>query len=189
MGFAICASLVEEMGQIMEDDNYLVVVQLRTGNNFLKTGVSQVLKHVRPLSVKHYQLLVVYIPREQIPEVLVTQSLSTSMGFIIDSPHVKVQRCGFRIVYQEDIQGFADTIIQCMQREDSLKSRQKLVVEEWIQLIRLQGAHLERMTKQDSRTPREKYFDLYSQKYRNWVSLLHIHNYTDFFFSSFYHFY
>ncbi|XP_024172352.1 TMV resistance protein N-like [Rosa chinensis] len=173
MGFAIYASLVEEVGQTMEKDNYWVRVFVtpRTGDKF-RLGVARVLKHVRPLSEEHHQLLVIYIPRAQIPEVLFTQTLTTAMDFYIkisDSAHVKVQTCGFRIVYQEDIQGFADTIIRCMQREDSLKSHNKLVVEQWIRLIRWQGAlNLERMTEHDSRTPREKQFQLHLQKYRNW---------------------
>ncbi|KAM5575900.1 TMV resistance protein N [Rosa sericea] len=161
MGFAIYASLVEEVGQTMKEDNYWVVVTL------FGTNVAQKLKHVRPLSEKHHQLFVTYIPRAQMSEVLFTQTLKTAMSIVVDSPHVKVQRYGFRIVYQEDIQGFADTIIRCMQRADSLESHDKLVVEDWIKLIRLQGAHLERMTERDSRTPREKYFELHSQKYRN----------------------
>ncbi|KAM5575898.1 hypothetical protein ABKV19_014707 [Rosa sericea] len=165
MGFAIYTSLVEEVGQTMKEDNYQVHVILRSGDKSA-TGVAPVLKHVSPLSEDHHQLLVIYIPRAEILEVL-----TTAMDLYImieDSHHVKVQRCGFRIVYQEDMQGFADAIIQCMQREDSLEFHDKLVVEEWIQLIRLQGAHLERMTERDSRTPREKYFELHSRKYRNW---------------------
>ncbi|KAM5575904.1 hypothetical protein ABKV19_014712 [Rosa sericea] len=177
MGFAIYASLVEEVGQTMKEDNYQVSVLLGTGDKF-GTGVSRVLKHVRPLSEEHHQLLVIYIPRAEIPEALFTQTLTTAMNFYIlisDSPHVKAQRFGFRIVYREDIQGFADTIIHCMQREDSLESHDKSVVEAWIQLIRLQGAHIEGMKEPDSRTPREKYFELHSRKYRNLVSLSHIY--------------
>ncbi|XP_062027383.1 TMV resistance protein N-like [Rosa rugosa] len=165
MGFAMCASLVEEVGQTMKEDNYWVIVKL------FGTGMAQVLKHVRPLSEEHHQLLVIYIPRAQIPEVSFTQTLKTEMdiGIEVHSPHVKVQRSGLRSVYQEDIQGFADTIIWCMQREDSLKSYDKLVVKEWINLIQLQGAlSLERVTERDSRTPWEKYFELHSRKYRNW---------------------
>ncbi|KAM5574750.1 hypothetical protein ABKV19_013941 [Rosa sericea] len=175
MGFAICASLVEEVGQTMKNDSYRVHVILRTGD---KSGMSVagVFGHARPLSEERHQLLIIYIPRAQTPEVLLTQTLTSAMDFYIsDSPYVKVQRCGFRIVYQEDIQGFADTIIRCMQKEDSLKFHDKFMVEEWIELIRLQGAHLERMTERDSRTPREKYFELHSRKYRNWVSLAHIY--------------
>ncbi|KAM5575889.1 hypothetical protein ABKV19_014699 [Rosa sericea] len=178
MGFAtcaslveeVCASLVEEVGQTMKQDNYQVYVTLTTGDKS-DTWKSRELKHVRPLSEEHHQLLLIYIPRAQIPEVLFTQTLTTTMDFCIkikDSPHVKVQRCGFRIVYQEDIQGFADTIIQCMQTEGSLKFYNKLMVEGWIKLIRLQGAHIEGMKERDSRTPREKYFELHSRKYRNW---------------------
>nr|XP_011457566.1 PREDICTED: uncharacterized protein LOC105349480 [Fragaria vesca subsp. vesca] len=47
-----------------------------------------------------------------------------------------------------------------MQRDDSLKSYDKLVVEKWMQLLRLQGARLERMTKRDSRTAQATF--------RNW---------------------
>ncbi|PRQ21570.1 putative P-loop containing nucleoside triphosphate hydrolase, leucine-rich repeat domain, L [Rosa chinensis] len=169
MGFAICASLAKEVGQTMKK-NYWVSGMVGARNS-LSTDVGQVHKHIRPLSEEHHQLLVFYIPRAQIPEALFTQTLTTTMYFyiIIHSPYVKVQRCGVRVVYQEDIQGFADTIILCMQREDSFESQNKLVVEEWIRLIQLQGApNLERMTKRDSRSPREKYFELHSRKYRNW---------------------
>ncbi|XP_004310270.1 PREDICTED: uncharacterized protein LOC101301643 [Fragaria vesca subsp. vesca] len=170
MGFAIFASLVEEVGQTIKEDNYLVQAILITGDKFV-TVVEQVFDHVEPLSEEHHHLLVIYIPAAQIPEELLTQTSSTALDFeimIVDSPHVKVHRCGFRIVYQEDIQGFSDTIIRCMQRDNSLESYDKLVVEEWIELIQWEGAHLTRMTERDSRTPREKYFDLRSRKYRYW---------------------
>ncbi|KAM5575893.1 TMV resistance protein N-like [Rosa sericea] len=169
MGFAIYASLVEEVGQTMKHDDYWVSVTLKTGDKS-STVAARVLKHFRPLSEEHHQLLVIHIPRAQIPEVLFTQTLTTAMdfGIMAHSPHVKAQRCGFRILYQEDMQGFADTIIRCMQRENSLEFHDKLVVKNWIKMIRLRGAHIEGMKERDSRTPREKYFELYSRKYRNW---------------------
>ncbi|XP_062025752.1 TMV resistance protein N-like [Rosa rugosa] len=170
MGFAIYASLVEEVGKTMNEAYYQLSVALKAGNKSLR--VYEELAQFRPLSEQHHKLLVIYIPRAQIPEVLFTQTLTTAMDFIIsfnDSPHVKIQTCGFRILYQEDIQGFADTIIRCVQRENSLESHDQLwVVEAWNQLIRLQGPHIEGMKERDSRTPREKYFELYSRKYRNW---------------------
>ncbi|KAK9901444.1 hypothetical protein M0R45_002128 [Rubus argutus] len=58
-----------------------------------------------------------------------------------------------------------------MQKQDSLKIYNKLMVEEWIKLIRLHGGHLEGMSnpkERDSITRREKDFELHSQKYRNW---------------------
>ncbi|XP_004310256.1 PREDICTED: uncharacterized protein LOC101295592 [Fragaria vesca subsp. vesca] len=157
MGFVIFASLVEEVGQTMKEDGYQVYVALSVRTMFLN------LEHIRPFTEEHHRLLVIYIPRAGIPE---ANAVNLVIG--ISTLHVKVQRCGFRIVYQEDLQGFADTIIRCMQREDSLKSYDKLVVGEWIRLIRLQGAHLERMTKRDSRSSRDNYFVIHSRKYRNW---------------------
>nr|XP_011457570.1 PREDICTED: uncharacterized protein LOC105349482 [Fragaria vesca subsp. vesca] len=47
-----------------------------------------------------------------------------------------------------------------MQREDSLKFYDKLVVGEWIRLLQLQGALLERMTERKSRTAQATF--------RNW---------------------
>nr|XP_004310272.2 PREDICTED: TMV resistance protein N-like isoform X2 [Fragaria vesca subsp. vesca] len=167
MGFAIHASLVEEVGQMVKEDNYRVVFTLRTCSDSRKT-VSRELKHVRPLSEEHHQLLVFYIPRALLSEVLFTQTLATTMDLdieiITESPHVKVQRFGFRIVYGEDIQGFSDTIIRCMQREDSLKYYDKLVVEKWIHLVCTccisRGARLERITERNSRTAQATF--------RNW---------------------
>ncbi|KAM5577832.1 hypothetical protein ABKV19_008258, partial [Rosa sericea] len=49
MGFAIYASLVEEVGETMKEDNYWVYVTLTTGDKSRKR-MSRELKHVRPLS-------------------------------------------------------------------------------------------------------------------------------------------
>ncbi|XP_004310264.1 PREDICTED: uncharacterized protein LOC101298965 [Fragaria vesca subsp. vesca] len=164
MGMAIHASLVEEVGR--QEDSYWVFVGLKAGDGFADVLFPKPM-HIRPSSEERHQLLVCYIPREQIPEAAPSQTLTTACGFSIrvKSPCVKVQTCGFRIVYQEDIQGFADTILQCIQREGSLKAYDKWLEE---RMAERDDAHLERMTERDSRTPREKYFDLHSQKYRNW---------------------
>ncbi|PRQ21562.1 hypothetical protein RchiOBHm_Chr7g0240591 [Rosa chinensis] len=93
MGFAILASLAEEVGQTTKEDSYCVSVRLGTGDKFVK-GLAPELKHVKPLLEEHHQLLVIYVPRAQIPEILFTQTLTTAMDFYIrvNSPHVKVQR-------------------------------------------------------------------------------------------------
>jgi hypothetical protein len=169
MGFAIHASFAEEVGHVIEEDqedNYHVYFILTTtgGKPYMW---SEKFKHVR-LSEEHHQLFVVYIPRAQILE------SAMLISYMIDSPHVKFRTSGIRVVYQEDILGLASTIIQCMQKEDSLEFYDKLVEENWIELIRLQGGHLEGMSnpkERDSRTRREKEFELHSQKYINWVSL------------------
>ncbi|XP_004310255.1 PREDICTED: uncharacterized protein LOC101295301 [Fragaria vesca subsp. vesca] len=138
MGFAIFASLVEEVGQTKKEDDYGVSFTLTTCD--VSAPVCRELKHVRPLSEEHHQLLVAYIPRGQIPEELLIQTLTTAMEFDIriDSPHVK--------------------------RENSLESHNMLVVEEWMQLLRLQGAYFER------RKERKKQLELHSHIpiYRNW---------------------
>jgi hypothetical protein len=62
-----------------------------------------------------------------------------------------------------------------MQKENSFELYDTLVVQDWIQLIRLQGGHLEGVSnpkERDSRTRRETDFELYSQKYKNRVSHL-----------------
>ncbi|XP_050378578.1 TMV resistance protein N-like [Argentina anserina] len=170
MGFAMYVSLVEEVGQTEFSSFYWASIILETGVAHFKVE-ELLLEQVRPLSEERHQLLVIYIPREEIPEVLLNDTTATYWHIKMDSPHVIVQRCGFRIVYQKDIQGFADTLIQCMQRQDyhSLESYDKQVVDQWIGLIRWEDERfsLERMTKRDPRTPREKYVDLHSQKYRN----------------------
>ncbi|KAK9933058.1 hypothetical protein M0R45_020271 [Rubus argutus] len=165
MGFAIHASIAGEE----KEDMYCVCLKLGTEAESYTVAS---LEHIR-LSPDD-QLLVVYIPRENFPKALFAETLTAQrlvVSFVIDSPHIKLRTVGIRVVYQEDIQGLADAIIRCMQKQDSLKIYNKLMVEEWIKLTRLHSGHLEGMSnpkERDSITRREKDFELHSQKYRNW---------------------
>ncbi|KAM5575910.1 hypothetical protein ABKV19_014715, partial [Rosa sericea] len=177
MAFAICASIAEE-----QQEDYHVYFKLKTGE--YNEDLSRELEYIVAMSsqANHYQLLVVYIPRALIPEVLLARTSTTEMhiSFRVDSPGAEVQRSCGRIVYQEDLEGFVETIVRCMQREDTLELYDKWVVEDWIDLIGLQGGHLCTPNKCDSITGRKRKFELLSQKYRNRVSL----TYTSFFFFS-----
>ncbi|XP_062025986.1 uncharacterized protein LOC133742335 [Rosa rugosa] len=164
MGFAIYASTAEKVRRHLleenEEVNYRVYLQLGIGKSFKR--VSRELEHFKSSSEEHHQLLIFYIPRAEIPEELFTQTSSATemvISFRIDSPYVKFQIGGMRVVYQEDMQEFAQTIIKCMEREDSLEFYDKLVVKDLIALMRSQGYHLERISdpkERDSGTRQEK---------------------------------
>ncbi|PRQ21566.1 putative P-loop containing nucleoside triphosphate hydrolase, leucine-rich repeat domain, L [Rosa chinensis] len=164
MAFAICASIAEE-----QQEDYHVYFKLKTGE--YNEDLSRELEYIVAMSsqANHYQLLVVYIPRALIPEVLLAWTSTTEMhiSFRVDTPGAEVQRSCGRIVYQEDLEGFVETIVRCMQREDALELYDKWVVEDWIDLIGLQGGHLCTPYKCNSITGRERKFELLSQKYRN----------------------
>ncbi|XP_062025625.1 TMV resistance protein N-like isoform X2 [Rosa rugosa] len=175
MGFAIYASTAEKVRHILEENeevNYRIYLQLGIGKSFKR--VSRELEHFKSSSEEHHQLLIFYIPRAEIPEELFTPTSSTTemlISFRVDSPYVKFQIGGMRVVYQEDMQEFAQTIIKCMEREDSLEFYDTLVVKDLIALMRSQRYHLERISDAkgpDFRTRQEKKFELLSQKYRNW---------------------
>ncbi|KAK9903182.1 hypothetical protein M0R45_001193 [Rubus argutus] len=169
MGFAVHTSIAQEVIAEEEKENiYRVCLGFRTGVEVPTVGE---IGHIR--SSHDDQLLVVYIPRAQLPETLFADTSTTQLlvSLMTDSSHAKFRTIGVRVVYQQDIQGLADAIIQCMQKENSLQIYNKWVVKKWIELIRLQGGHLEGISnpkERDSKTRREKEFELHSQKYRNW---------------------
>ncbi|XP_062025777.1 TMV resistance protein N-like [Rosa rugosa] len=175
MGFAIYLSIAEKVRHILEENEevkYRVYLRLRIGESSKR--VSRELEHFKSSSEVRHQLLVFYIPRAEIPKELFTQTSSTTkmlISFRIDSPYVKFQIAGMRFVFQEDMQEFAQTIIKCMEKEDSLEFYHTLVVKDLIALMRSRRYHLERISdpkERDSRTRPEKKFELLSQKYRNW---------------------
>ncbi|XP_050378973.1 TMV resistance protein N-like [Argentina anserina] len=165
MGFAICASITEEQHHVIQDD-YCVYFQFITVES--NEDLPRELEYVVDMwSEDHNRLLVVYIPRAEFPVDFMHPSPTVmNIFFGTNCPHVEVRRCGIRILYQEDFQGFVETIIQCMQREDTLELYDKRVVEDWIYLIALEGGHLYTPNKLDSITGRESRFELLSQKYR-----------------------
>ncbi|KAM5575912.1 TMV resistance protein N-like [Rosa sericea] len=166
MGFAIYASIAEEQ-QHMTQEDYCVYFQFRMGE--CNEDIPRELEYVVDMwSEEHNRLLVVYIPRGEFPDDFMHPSPTVmNIFFQTKCPHVVVRRSGIRIVYQEDFQGFVETIIWCMQREDTLELYDKWVVEDWIDLIGLQGGHLCSPNKLDSITRRARKFELLSQKYRN----------------------
>ncbi|KAM1789782.1 hypothetical protein ACFX12_033909 [Malus domestica] len=128
------------------------------------------------ISDKHH-LLIVYIPRAMIPELFTqTSSRKICLSFITYRPALKVKICGLRILYKQDLQGFVQTIIQCIlgSSDTLLGYYNELVVKHWINLI-LEQRHKvlteEKHSPQecDHSTPHERKFQLISQNIRNWV--------------------
>ncbi|KAM5575896.1 hypothetical protein ABKV19_014705 [Rosa sericea] len=156
-----------EEQQHMTEEDYCVYFQFIMGES--NEDIPRELEYVVEMwSEEHNRLLVVYIPRAEFPEDFMHPSPTVmNIFFGTNCPHVEVRRSGIRIVYQEDFQGFVETIIRCMQREDTLELYDKWVVEDWIDLIGLQGGHLCTSNKLDSITRRARKFELLSQKYRN----------------------
>ncbi|PQQ20909.1 TMV resistance protein N-like [Prunus yedoensis var. nudiflora] len=98
MGFALCASLAV--------DRQVATVVNRTG---LSNGISD------------YKdgLVVAYISWTQFPEHYFMGASPTSMIWTLfrtDTTCIEVQICGFRILYQQDLQGFVETVTHCMSR-------------------------------------------------------------------------
>ncbi|KAM1030009.1 hypothetical protein FF1_033914 [Malus domestica] len=172
MGFSLCVSLAVEHQHIVKEDQYHGSCRLEMGKHYMNLS----LNFESVISDKHH-LLIVYIPRAMIPELFTqTSSRKICLSFITYRPALKVKICGLRILYKQDLQGFVQTIIQCIlgSSDTLLGYYNELVVKHWINLI-LEQRHKvlteEKHSPQecDHSTPHERKFQLISQNIRNWV--------------------
>ncbi|XP_050135380.1 TMV resistance protein N-like [Malus sylvestris] len=171
MGFSLCASLAVEHQHIVKEDQYHGSCRLEMGKHYMNLSLN--LESL--ISDKHH-LLIAYIPRSMIPELFTqTSPRQICLSFITYRPALKVKICGLRILYKQDLQGFVQTITQCiLGSSDTLFGYYNdLVVKHWINLILLQSC---KVLTEEKQSPREcdtrlqqRRFQLISQNFRNRV--------------------
>ncbi|XP_024162476.1 uncharacterized protein LOC112169642 [Rosa chinensis] len=134
MGFALCASLT------VKEEDYSGSCELQIGIFFLREGgISGKLFSTQKIS---HGLVLIYIPKAKFLEDEFSEIGSGSKICIVcksDNPDIEVKTCGFRILYQQDLQGFVQRITHCILRSSDFDHYNKLVVEDWISLIGLQS--------------------------------------------------
>lgn len=170
MGLALCASFVVDKHTGKED--YQGSCRLQRGRSH-SVGFNMSLDF-RPFMISGtHQVLVCYIPRAVIPELFIqTPSEQICTSYITRGSGVRVQICGLRVLYQQDLPGFVQTITCCIFRSSGAPAEvyNKSMVEDWINLIRL-PSHKVHTSRGDYSKQKERDFQFISQNYRNQVSL------------------
>ncbi|KAM5574594.1 disease resistance protein RUN1 [Rosa sericea] len=167
MGFALCTSLVVDKHTAKKD--YVGSCRFQWGRSHA-IGFNLTLDF-RPFMIADaHQLLVFYLPRAVIPQLFIeASSREIFTSYETGSPGVKVQICGLRILYKQDLQGFVQTITHCILRSSGapFEVYNKLVVEDWLSLVRLPSHKFNASRDCDSSTRHKRQFELISQSYRN----------------------
>ncbi|XP_016650463.1 PREDICTED: TMV resistance protein N-like [Prunus mume] len=133
MGFALCVSLAVDRNKLREACYHFTCrFRMEDIDTELNIDLSSSESYAS-------QLWVIYIPRAQFPEQF-THSSRIRTTFL-QSPGAELKMYGFRVLYQKDLEGFVQTIIQCiLHGPDILVGYYNdLAVADWLGLVRLQS--------------------------------------------------
>lgn len=178
MGLALCASFVVDKHTVQND--YQVFCRLQRARSH-SVGFNMSLDCKTVMMPGTHQLLVLYIPRAVIPELFIqTPSEEICTVYTTRSPGVRVELCGLRVLYPQDLPEFVQTIMHCIFRSSGAPPEvvYNKLIKDWLSLIRLPSHKVHASREGDSSKQEGKKLQSIPQSYSNQVSLFLSHTHA-----------